>query len=68
MGKYYFPDAVDHVVSLLRKSGIGVSLPKEQVCCGIPAMNNGDFNNARKMANKNLNLFKSDIKTKNNNI
>ena len=57
MGKYYFPDAVDHVVSLLRKSGIGVSLPKEQVCCGIPAMNNGDFSSARKMANKNLNLF-----------
>jgi len=57
IGKYYSPDTVNHAVNLLRKSGIGVSLPQKQVCCGIPAMNSGDFISARKMADKNLNLF-----------
>lgn len=35
-----------------------IMLPNEEVCCGIPVLNGGYKKEARKLAEKNLNLFK----------
>jgi len=44
-------------ISVLSKLGCEVIIPKEQVCCGAPAFNNGEMNAARKLAEKNISAF-----------
>lgn len=58
-GRFIFSDTVKHTVELLEKAGYEVKLPKDQVCCGAPVLYNGDFNNAVKLANKNISVFSS---------
>ena len=47
----------DAVIKLLTKAGYRVVVPKEQVCCGAPAINNGDWRMARYLAARNITLF-----------
>lgn len=44
-------------VDLLTFLGYRVILPHDRACCGAPAFNNGDMDAARKLAEKNLQLF-----------
>ena len=44
-------------IEVLRRLGAEVVLPKQQVCCGAPAFNNGDFETARRLARINLKAF-----------
>ena len=46
--------AVIHTLSAL---GCEVVIPKEQVCCGAPAFNNGELDSAKKLARKNIEVF-----------
>lgn len=55
----YAPEVVDAVIKLLVAGGWSVKIPRKQVCCGAPAINNGDWNTARKLAKKNLKVFTS---------
>lgn len=53
----YLPEVADAVVKLLTAGGWQVSIPRHQVCCGAPAINNGDWATARKLAKINLGLI-----------
>lgn len=53
----FAPSVVDASIRLLNACGFTVCIPNEQVCCGIPAINNGDWDTARKLAQKNINIF-----------
>jgi len=45
-------------LEVLKKLGAEVVIPKRQVCCGAPAFNNGDFDTARRLAKRNLDIFR----------
>lgn len=42
---------------LLRKLGCRVVVPRDLVCCGTPVLNTGDFEGARALASKNLEIL-----------
>jgi len=45
-------------IEVLRRLGAEVVIPKNQVCCGAPSFNNGDFDTARRLAEVNLRTLK----------
>ncbi|MFH0766074.1 MAG: (Fe-S)-binding protein [Calditrichota bacterium] len=51
------PDIAEATVQVLTAAGIRVVVPTDQVCCGAPAINNGDWNLARRLAVRNLEVF-----------
>ncbi len=51
---YLMPDLGLKSIEVIRKAGADVSVPKGQVCCGMPAYAMGDLKAAREMAIKNL--------------
>ena len=53
-----FTTVADATIRVLTGNGIEVVVPKGQVCCGIPVYSSGDFKNARKLAEKNLKVFR----------
>lgn len=44
-------------IKLLQDAGCQVEVPPQQTCCGQPAYNNGDLNNARKIARQVIDAF-----------
>lgn len=42
---------------LLQSTGVDISIPKEQTCCGQPAYNSGYFDQAKKFAERTLSQF-----------
>ncbi|MHB9029291.1 MAG: (Fe-S)-binding protein, partial [Candidatus Latescibacterota bacterium] len=54
-----FPEVADATVRVLTGNGIEVVIPRGQVCCGIPVYSSGDYRNARKLAERNLEVFRS---------
>src|SRR5208337_3689623 len=52
-----YPDIGDAVLSALKHSGVGVLLPDEQGCCGIPALSSGDLETFKKLVRYNLERF-----------
>lgn len=44
-------------LEILRHYGVGVYMPKNQACCGIPALSSGDLNSFHIILAKNLELF-----------
>ena len=59
---YIYTDAARATVSVLRKVGVDVFIPREQVCCGTPVFNSGDVKGARALAERNLRIFVGDAK------
>jgi glycolate oxidase iron-sulfur subunit len=57
MSNYLLPDIAYATISVLSKLGYEVVIPHQQLCCGAPAFNNGDFKTARKLAQWNINVF-----------
>lgn len=51
------PSVIDSTIKLLTACGYRVVIPKQQVCCGAPAINNGDWDTARQLALMNANIF-----------
>ena len=46
------PDEGRMIMDILKKGGIAIAIP-DQVCCGLPALGNGDLEKARNFAKKN---------------
>jgi len=56
---YLFADVAWALVRILRQLGAVVVIPKEQVCCGLPAYVSGDTKTAQALAKKNIEAFGS---------
>jgi L-lactate dehydrogenase complex protein LldE len=52
-----YPEVGEAVVHVLQKSGVNVSFPPGQTCCGQPAFNAGLRDEARKMAVQTIHAF-----------
>lgn len=52
-----FADINKDTVDVLLENDCEVYIPKEQVCCGSLAAHNGDFESAKKLAKKNIDVF-----------
>lgn len=57
----FYPKAGIAAIELLKREGIRVIFAKAQSCCGQPAFNSGQRNEARKVARQQLGLFSKDI-------
>jgi glycolate oxidase iron-sulfur subunit len=63
MNDFVFPESAKHTIEFLNRKGVEVIVPKEQGCCGAPVfLGAGDFETAKKMADKNAAAF-SDLDT-----
>ncbi|MCK4864515.1 MAG: (Fe-S)-binding protein [Gammaproteobacteria bacterium] len=51
------PSAGFAVIKLLEQAGYQVDVPELQTCCGQPAYNNGDLQDARKIAQQTIETF-----------
>jgi glycolate oxidase iron-sulfur subunit len=56
---YLFPDIAWALVRILGHMGATLVVPEDQICCGLPAYISGDTKTARKLAQKNIELFES---------
>lgn len=54
----YFPEAGVSMVKVLEHLGHEVDYPRGQTCCGQPAFNTGYWDEARPLAERNLDLFR----------
>lgn len=52
-----FPGVAKAVVRSLEHNGVGVFLPENQGCCGIPALSSGDLVSFRRLVRHNLERF-----------
>ena len=52
-----YPDTGTAVMKVLSHNGVEVILPKGLVCCGLPALGEGDINLAREMMKKNIEIL-----------
>jgi glycolate oxidase iron-sulfur subunit len=55
-----FPEVGEAVLKSLEHHGVGVFLPSDQACCGIPALAAGDTATFDKLVRHNLTLFGSE--------
>ncbi|HEX4215743.1 MAG TPA: anaerobic glycerol-3-phosphate dehydrogenase subunit C [Candidatus Dormibacteraeota bacterium] len=53
---YYEPWLGEGAVALLRRLGVAVELPPQH-CCGLPLISNGEFDAARRYAQRNIRLL-----------
>ena len=56
---YVMPDIGLSSLKVLEKAGAVVIVPHGQTCCGMPAISMGDFEDARALALKNLEVFEA---------
>lgn len=54
MTNFIYPEIGEAAVFLLKELGCTVIIPKEQQCCGFPAISGGDVETFRSLAEKNL--------------
>lgn len=54
---FIFPDTGEAVVKVMNHNGMEVIIPAGQVCCGIPALGEGDLEGARAMVENNIKLL-----------
>jgi glycolate oxidase iron-sulfur subunit len=54
-----FPQVGESVLKVLDHHGVGVYLPGDQGCCGIPALSSGDPQTFHRLVRHNLELFSS---------
>ena len=59
LAQHFSPETVESTVSLLKKFGCEVEIPKGQTCCGQPAFNAGFWDTARIAAKKVLKMIKT---------
>ena len=56
---YLMPDVGSASLKCIERTGSAVSVPKGQVCCGMPAYYTGDMETARRLARKNIEVFEA---------
>jgi glycolate oxidase iron-sulfur subunit len=54
MSNFVYTELAEAALSLFRHLGCTVIIPKDQQCCGLPAMSGGDLGTVRELAEKNL--------------
>ncbi len=57
----FYPEAGMAGIRLLQREGVRIIYPKRQTCCGQPAYNSGFQEEAKKVAKKQISLFKKPI-------
>ncbi len=57
MANFVFPGIGEAALDLLRNLGCTIIIPKDQQCCGFPAMSGGDIKTLSELAEKNLHVF-----------
>ena len=55
----FYPEIGQAVLSVLEHTGVRVSIPKDQTCCGQPAFNAGMRSQARQMAIQTIRVFEA---------
>jgi L-lactate dehydrogenase complex protein LldE len=55
-----FPDTGMAVARVLERLGVRVSVPERQTCCGQPAFNSGEVEEARALARHTVDVFSAD--------
>lgn len=60
LGTAAYADTCLHAIKLLQKEGVEVIFKKDQTCCGQPSFNSGYYEETRKIALHNLELFSED--------
>lgn len=56
---YMYPDSGEALLKALRFIGVTVFIPKEQVCCGLPAVSAGAAKTVEALAEENLAVFQT---------
>jgi glycolate oxidase iron-sulfur subunit len=51
---YFYPGAGLDLIDVLTENHVEVAVPREQQCCGIPALVHGDVETARTLARRNI--------------
>ncbi|UCD84505.1 MAG: (Fe-S)-binding protein [Deltaproteobacteria bacterium] len=54
---YIYPGVGEALINLLGKQGVSVVIPREQKCCGLPALGSGDLETTRSLALDNITAF-----------
>ena len=54
---YAYPKIGEHMVNILKSMGCSIYLPREQKCCGIPALSSGDGALVESLAETNVSAF-----------
>lgn len=57
MGDKVYTDMAEACLKVFEHHGVGVYMPDNQACCGIPALTSGDLKSFGKLAAYNLDLF-----------
>jgi glycolate oxidase iron-sulfur subunit len=58
MNDFVYPESGKHIIEFLNRNGVEVIVPKGQGCCGAPVfIGAGDFETAKKIADKNVGVF-----------
>jgi glycolate oxidase iron-sulfur subunit len=57
MTNYLYPEIGEAAITLLASLGCTIIIPKDQQCCGFPALSGGDMATFRKLAEQNLNAL-----------
>ncbi len=52
-----YPSIAHAVLKALKHNGVGVFVPEEPGCCGIPALSSGDLKTFQKLVRYNLHIF-----------
>lgn len=53
-----FPHVGEAILKVLEHHGVGVYMPKNQVCCGIPVLSSGDSDTFDNLVDQNIALFR----------
>ena len=54
MTNYLYPEIGEAAISILKSIGCTIVIPKDQQCCGFPALSGGDLPTFRRLAEQNL--------------
>lgn len=54
---YAYPEIGEYMVNILKAMGFSIYLPREQKCCGIPALSSGDGKLVEELAEANVKAF-----------
>lgn len=58
LGDMFFPEMGVRIVRLLRRLGVTVDFPAGQTCCGLPLLNSGYHDEAARVAQRTVSLFR----------
>ena len=56
----FLPNIAKSSILALKKNGFGISVPKNQVCCGMPSLASGDLKSFNALVEKNISIFKNE--------